>query len=233
MTIARAGLVLLAVSVSACSQGQRAETPRAVPTASADPSRPLPSPVPEIVARVNGRPITLAQIVPLAKAALGRVPPSGREGHKPAALRMGLDVYMERELLLQEALARGIKADARAVDWAYDQARRSHPDEAAWAAYLAQEGATPDSFRADLRIQHTIAALIQDEVLATPVTADEIRAAYDANPLGFAPAGAQTPPSLDSVHGEVEAAVRRAKQGQVAAALVARLRSKARIELLL
>ncbi len=233
MRIARVGLVLLAAFAAACWQGCRAETPAVTPSASADPERPLPSPVPEVVARVNGRPIALRQILPLAKAALDRVPAAERERRRPAALRMGLDVYVERELLLQEALARGIGADTRAVDWAYDQARRGHPDEAAWAAYLAREGATPQSFRAELRIQHTISALIQEELLKEPIAADEVRAAYDANPLSFAPAGAQTPPAFDAVRGEVETALRRAKQGPLAAALVARLRAKARIELLL
>ncbi len=233
MTIARAGLAVLAVSVFACTPAKRAETPPSTPAASADPARPLPSPLPQVVARVNGRPIALAQILPFAKLALDHVAAGDRERSKPEVLRKTLDSYVERELLLQEALARGIRADSRAVDWAYDQARRGQPDEAAWRAYLAKQGATPESFRAELRIQQTIVALIQEEVRSAPLAEAELRAAYDADPGAFSPPGAKTPAGFEAVRGEVETAVRQAKQGPIAAALVARLRAQARIELLL
>jgi hypothetical protein len=233
MTIARAGLALLAVSALACSQGKPSGSAPATPTPSADPARPLPSPVPEVVARVNGQPIALQQILPLAKAALDSVPTSKRDKSMPLVLRNSLDIYVERELLLQEALARGISADTRAVDWAYDQARRGHPDEAAWAAFLEKQGGTPQSFRAELRIQKTIAALLEQEVRTAPISADEVRAAYDANPLSFGPPGARTPAPFESVRDAVEKAVREAKKEEIVIALVVRLRSQARIELLL
>lgn len=232
MTTARVGLVLVAASVLACSPVKRAEAPPAA-TSPVDPARPLPSPLPAVVARVNGRPITLEQILPLAKLALERMPASERDKDRPAALRQSLDLYVERELLLQEALARGISADRHEVDWAYDQARRGHPEEAEWTAYLATQGVTPQSFRSELRIQKTVAALLLKEILTAPIGADEVRAAYDADPLRFAPKGAQSALPFEEVRGEVEKSLRLAKQGPIAAALVARLRSKARIELLL
>ncbi len=196
MTIARVGLVLLAATAFACSRGKLSETPPATPTATpnADPARPLPSPLPEVVARVNGRPIALQQILPLAKAAFGKLSRSEQEKSLPLVLRNSLDIYVERELLLQEALARGISADTSAVDWAYDQARRDHPGEAAWMAFLQKQGSTPESFRAELRVQKTIAALIEQEVRTAPIPAQDVRAAYDENPFDFGPAGARTPP---------------------------------------
>jgi hypothetical protein len=233
MTIARAGLVLLVVSAFACSQGKVSPTPQATPTPRLDPARPLPSPVPEVVARVNGRPISLQQILPLTKAALDRISTAERDKSLPLVLRNSLDIYVERELLLQEALARGITAETRAVDWAYDQARRDLPDEAAWVAFLTKQGGTPESFRAELRIQQTIAALLEQEVRATPIPADEVRAAYDATPLEFGPPGARTAAPFELVRDEVEKAVRQAKKREIVVALVVRLRSKARIELLL
>jgi hypothetical protein len=233
MTIARAGLAVLVLAALACSQGKPSGTPPATPTPNADRARPLPSPVPAVVARVNGRPIALQQILQLAKAALDSVSVSQRDKKMPLVLRNSLDIYVERELLLQEALARGISADTRAVDWAYDQARRGYPDEAAWADFLVKQGSTPQSFRAELRIQQTIAALMEQEVRSAPIPADEVRAAYDANPLSFGPPGARTPAPFESVRDEVEKAVRRAKEKEIVVALVLRLRSKARIELLL
>ncbi len=50
------------------------------------------------------------------------------------------------------------------MDWAYDQMRREHADEAAWAEFLAEQGMDPQSFRAELRAQHTVAALLDQEV---------------------------------------------------------------------
>jgi hypothetical protein len=239
MTIARVGLVLLAAIAFACSRGRLSETPPATPTPTptatpnADPARPLPSPLPEVVARVNGRPIALQQILPLAKAALGKLSRSEQEKSLPLVLRNSLDIYVERELLLQEALARGISADASAVDWAYDQARRDHPGEAAWTAFLQKQASTPESFRAELRAQKTIAALIEEEVRTAPIPAQDVRAAYDENPLDFGPPGARTPPPFESVRQDVEQALRQAGRQQIVVALVMRLRSKARIELLL
>ncbi len=182
---------------------------------------------------VNGRAITLQQILPLAKARLGQVSINKRDAQLPAVLRDSLRHYLDRELLLQEALARGISADKRVVEWNYDQARQGHPDEASWTAFLAKQGATPQSFREELRAQLTVAALIAEEVRSAPIPADEVRAAYDAHPLNFARPGAHQPPSFDSVRGEVEAALRDAKRDEIVAALIARLRGKARIELFL
>lgn len=233
MTTARAVVVLLAALAFACSPVKRAEAPPVTPTPVADLARPLPSPVPAVVARVNGRPIRIEQILPLARAALARLPAQERTKKTAETLRRSLDVYVERELLLQEALARGIDADTREVDWAYDQARRGHPEDGEWASHLAKEGMTPQSFRAELRIQRTVAALLLKEVLTAPIDAQEVRAAYDANPLAFAPTGAPSAPPFEDVRGEVEKALRQARQGPIASALVARLRAKARIELLL
>ena len=100
---------------------------------------------------------------------------------------------MDLELLGQEALARGVQADSREVDWAYDQMRREHADEAAWAEFLAGQGMDAQSVKAELRAQARVAALLAQERQASP--------------------GAEA--------------------GAVEKALVARLRAKARIELLL
>jgi hypothetical protein len=120
--------------------------------------------VPDVVARVNGQPIRIHQILPMAKAELDRVSIPQRDQKKPEVLRHALQQYVDRELLLQEALGRGIEADARAVDWAYDQLRREHADDGAWTEFLAEQGMDPQSFRAELRSQHTVAALIDQEL---------------------------------------------------------------------
>ena len=137
--------------------------------------KPLPSPVPDVVARVNGQPIRLAQLVPIAKSELKHVRPAEPDVRKAEALRRALAQYVERELLVQEAIARGVTADQRSVDWAYDQARGEHKDDAEWAKFLAGEGTDPRSFKAELRIQGTIAVLLAREAQARGLSPDDAR----------------------------------------------------------
>ena len=125
MTSTRAAAAaVFGLLLAACS-GTPAPSPSPVST---DLGRPLPSPVPEVVARVNGQPVRIGQILPIAKTELDKVPVSDRDRKKPEVLRRALQQYVDRELLLQEALARGVQADTREVDWAYDQMRREHGD---------------------------------------------------------------------------------------------------------
>ncbi len=154
---------LLVLTLAGCSRP--AGGPAASPSAAAlDPARPLPSPVPEVVARVNGQAVRIQQILPLAKAELDRLPGDQRDAKKPEVVRHALQQYVDRELLLQEALARGVQADSREVDWAYDQLRREHPNDRAWADFLARQGMDPQSLRAELRAQHTVAAMLDQEL---------------------------------------------------------------------
>lgn len=228
MTATRAAVVLLALLPAACSRGP-APAPSPSPLAL---DRPLPSPVPDVVARVNGQPIRIHQILPIAKLDLDSVSVAEREKKKPEVLRRALQKYVDRELLVQEALARGVEADSRQVDWAYDQIRHEHADESAWMEFLAGQGMDPQSFRAELRSRHTVAALLDREAESWPVPEPEAREAFEANPEAFAAPGA-APPPFEAVRGEVETAVRQSKRGEIEAALLARLRAKARIELLL
>jgi LPS sulfotransferase NodH len=124
--------------------------------------------VPDVVARVNGEPIRIQQILPIAKAELDRVSLVERDRKKPEVVRRALQQYIERELLLQEALARGVQADSRQVDWAYDQLRREHADDGAWSDFLAEQGMDPQSFRAELRQQQTVAALLEQDARQAP-----------------------------------------------------------------
>jgi LPS sulfotransferase NodH len=164
--------VAVLLACAACSPAkQPAET------ADTDISRPLPSPVPDVVARVNGQAIHLAQLVPMAKAELARLPHAEPERRKAEAVRRALQKYVERELLVQEALARGVTADTQKVDWSYDQMRREHTDDAGWALFLAGQGMDPQSFRAELRLQQTVTALLERDSQARGVSPDEARAA--------------------------------------------------------
>ncbi|HEY6547545.1 MAG TPA: hypothetical protein VI589_06555, partial [Vicinamibacteria bacterium] len=57
--VARYGALGLVLLTAACSRG-----PSPSEGASADPGRPLPSPLPDVVARVNGQAVSLKDILP-------------------------------------------------------------------------------------------------------------------------------------------------------------------------
>lgn len=185
MRAAPASLSCLLLCAAACSPAREegrapakeTNAPAASPKAGSADVRPLPSPLPDVLARVNGQAVRLAQILPIALAKLKRVPAASQDERKAQAVRQALEEYVERELLLQEALARGVSADARSVDWAYDQMRRAHPDDAEWAKYLAAEGMNPQSLKAELRVQQTVAALVEKEAAARGVSPEQARTA--------------------------------------------------------
>ncbi len=232
MTKARAVSLLLLLAGCSGTLPPDAASSAVAPSPTPDPARPLPLPLPDVVARVNGQDIRIRQILPLAKAALDKVSVAERDKRKPEVIRQALENYVNRELLLQEALGRAISANTRDVEWSYDQMRREHAGDE-WADFLTGQGMDPQSFKAELRIQHTVAALLSQELQSWPVPEEEARAAYAANALGFGGPGATQAPSFESVRAEVEAAVRRYKSDEIQAALLARLRARAKIELFL
>jgi hypothetical protein len=219
----------LALLLTGCTGSPGA--PRAAGTPTPDPNRPLPLPLPDVVARVNEREIRIRQILPLAKAALDRGSVADRDARKPAAVRQALDDYIDRELLLQEAIARGVKPENRDVDWNFDQIRGRHASEEKWAEFLADQGLDAQTFKAEVRIQVTVATLLAAEVRGFPVPESEARALYEKDPARFTTAAGGPPPTFESVRAAVEAAVRQSKAEEIRRALVARLRERARIEL--
>jgi SurA-like N-terminal domain len=234
MSSLRPAIVPLLLLLLGCSRPATSPASSASPTPGAQSfDGPLPSPVPDVVARVNGVAISLTQILPMAREALDRVPLPQRDTRKPGILRRALHEYVDRELLMQEALARGVKADTREVEWAYDQMHNDHPDEAEWTEFLAGRAMDPQSLRAELRVQYTVAALLAQETRSWPVTEAEARAVYDKDPSAFAPPGQAKPPAFEEVRGAVETKVREQHQNAIREALIARLRAKARIELYL
>jgi hypothetical protein len=159
----RATIVVLAASLpilAGCGGAEtRTEPGEASRDVAEDPGRPLPSPLPEIAARVNGEDIPFFRLLPLARAELQALPDEEQEARMPEVVRRALSTYVDRELLFQEATRRGVTADKRTLNWAYDQARAQHPED--WGRFLAEQGMDEKSFRTELRVQHTVAALLE------------------------------------------------------------------------
>ena len=182
----RGSLLLLAVLAAACAP-EAPETPPAeigpdgLPLL--DIETPLPDPLPSIAARVNGEEIETRNVIIIAEARLRRKETDDRV----FAYRRALHEVIARELLLQEALARGIAPDPARLEQVYDETRAGYRDDAAWELFLGQEGLDEALFRKELRVQHTVNALI-DQIAgrdAIEIGDTEARAFYDENPELF------------------------------------------------
>ena len=187
------------MAAGACS-GDRSVANRPPATASAPPAArtsepgappeidrvtPLPSPLPEIAARVNGQPIVLRIVRLLAEQ--GAPPGKAPRSPEPGTYRQALQQAIVRELLFQEALKRNLAADDARVEQAYNEARVRFKDDKAWTAMLAGQGLDPQAFRAELRVHQTIQKLlgqVADEA-HVQATDQEAQAFYESHPAVF------------------------------------------------
>lgn len=151
-------------------------------TGESDLSRPLPSPLPAVAARVNGQPILMLRVAALARSH----PDKGAAdtGANPTVLRQALQELMGRELLFQEALARGVSVEPQVVDRAYDELRGAPASEAEWLGTLRLEGLDAASLRQELRVQATVEALRRSLAPRRPeeVTEEEADAWAQSHP---------------------------------------------------
>lgn len=159
-------VLLLAAACQGPAPAPSGGPPARPVTGDVDGSRPLPSPLPAVAARVNGQPILTVRVAALVRSN----PEKGAAdtGANPRVLRQGLQELMARELLFQEALARGVTADPQVVDRAYDELRGAPASEGEWLQNLRLEGLDPASLRQELRVQVTVDALRRSLVARAP-----------------------------------------------------------------
>lgn len=182
---ARLRRALACVALLACVACARAPSSSAPGPATGpiDSRRPLPSPLPRIAATVDGQPILIERVALAARQAQANA--ADRSQPDPAALRGALQHLIVRELFVQEALVRGVQADARVVERAYDAERARHGSDTEWHVFLSNQGLSDDDYRAELRVQATVDELRQRvaaEIDPASFSEDELRAFYAAHP---------------------------------------------------
>jgi hypothetical protein len=230
----RAVIVALAGMLGACSRGPGNAPVQPSPTAlppgvvDVDSPRPLPSPIPAIVAKVNGEPVYSGGVHSLARNALAGAPDAG--ARRPRVYRQALNQMIIRELLFQESQRRKITVSSKEIDAAYDGYRLKYRDEAAWKKMLGEVGMDEDSFRADLRVQHFVDALVRSEAekAAASITEAELRSAFDSIPVANEAAGSR--PNFDEMKPQIQERLVRQRAQEALQALVNSLRAKAKIE---
>lgn len=186
--------MLLLMAFAGCRSDERTPLPdarsvSAAPAPEASPpidrTTPLPSPLPAVAARVNGQSVLTRNVRISAEQALARGVVTPEE--RAFAYRQAAQNLVDRELLFQEATRRGLAPDAKALEEAANQARVGYKDDEAWRAFLAQQGMDEQAFRTELRVQHTVQALMLEVARGVPDQIPEAdqRAFYGANPQLF------------------------------------------------
>ena len=194
----RFAAVVVLVSIAGCARGPSpspSPSPSAAPTPASSPSvaagpaaeadRPLPQPLPDVAARVNGHAISTKTISALVEPGLqsGNIPAEKR----PAAYRQALDQLVSRELITQEAQARKIAPDETAITRDYKQARGQFKSDQDWARFLSGSGFDEAGFRTELRTRNVVDAVVKQEASRLPVVVSDAdaKAFYDQNPALF------------------------------------------------
>ncbi len=131
--------------------------------------------LPEVVARVNGQPITADRLAPLVDARLkkyGRFGSQQAAAEKPLAIRLrALDQLIEGELIYQEAQKHPVENAETRIAEEY-ASMRERP--------LGKQGRSEQELRELARRQVYIAEFLKAKGMAAPeVPEDEIRALYE------------------------------------------------------
>lgn len=190
--------LVVAIALAACSRGTPAAASSGSPAASADtlaqatppaadaPAKPVPAQLPEVVARVNGQPISggdLQQAVGELEARAGQSVPAEQ---RDRIVRGVLDQLISYRLLAQESAARKVAVPDADVDARIAQIRSQFPSEQVFTQTLAQRQLTLESLRADVREGMQIDKMIDAEVgPRTAVSAEQVNDFYTKNPSEF------------------------------------------------
>jgi foldase protein PrsA len=159
-----------ALSVTACRKGEEpavaaAAQPPAADDAPAAPPKPMPAELPEVLARVNGEPVTKTNFDLLVKnmeLGGGPIPAERRD----EILRTSLDRLITYTVLTQEAKKRSVEPSDSEVEARLDEMRQQFPDPAAFEKALADRGMTVERLKADARPDLAISKMMDARIRA-------------------------------------------------------------------
>ena len=222
-------LLALPLIAAGCGRSEQPEFPaarasahRAMPELPPDMDRtsPLPDPLPDVAAMVNGSAIATSQVRAAAEKRLAAL---GAGEDRKIAYRTTMHQYITRQLLYQEAERRGLLPDDEALAKAEVAERERHGDAAALAAWLEGEGIADEGLRAELRIRLAVVALAAAMTADAKVSDQEAREHHRQYPKEF-------PGKFEDVAEKVKAHLTPQKEQQVVEGLITRLRKEATIE---
>lgn len=187
--------VFCLVVAAACQRSGPEETAKpaveSAPQATAtpelpEPLKPVPAELPEMVARVNGEPVTRED---LEEAVRGYQANSGTEvrpDNRTEIYRGVLDELIAFRLLGAELKTRGIEVDREELDAAMKDLRGRFPNEAAYRRALAEQKLTADQLRERTKQTLLINRLLEQEVGSElDVAPSDVAKFYEENPDRF------------------------------------------------
>ena len=179
-------LVLLC-SAAACKKNPAEQTAAAQTPAAAEPKappKPMPAELPDVVARVNGQPVTKIDFDRLVKnieAGRGPIPAEKRD----EVLRAVLDQLITYSVLKQEAASRKLDVSDADVDAQVAEMQKRFPTEAEFSKALAARNTTVAQLKADAKIDMAINKMMEAEVTGVAATDADAQDFYAKNPDKF------------------------------------------------
>ncbi len=148
--------------------------------------KPIPAEIPEVVARINGMPLTRAEFeraIRNVEMRAGRgVPPEQRD----QVLRGILDELIAFKLVLTEAQVRSIAVTDQDVDARVGEIKKQFPSEAEFLQALKQRQLTLDQLKSETRTELIVNRTLEAEVAPKVVVGQpELDAYYKENPDKF------------------------------------------------
>ena len=182
-------LVVLLVLACACNRSGSttlADAASAATPAVAEPPKPVPAVLPDVLARVNGENITKAEfeeaIGALEQRNQAPVPPDQRD----AVYRGVLDQLVGLKLLSQEVAAKKVVVPDADVDAQMAQIRQQFPSEDVFNQALKAQNKTLEIVKADARRSIAITKMLEAAIEAkVAVSPEQAKKFYDENPDQF------------------------------------------------
>ena len=160
------------------------QTAQIPPVAEPSPPKPLPAQLPDVLARVNGEPVTKSdfdRLILNIEANNGPIPPARRD----EILRGMLDQLITYTAMSQQAKQENIVASEAEIDGRVKQMQGGVSDDEFQKGLDARK-MSKEQLRSDARVQLTIEKLLEAHVAESASTTEaEARAFYDQNPDKF------------------------------------------------
>jgi peptidyl-prolyl cis-trans isomerase C len=181
-------LLIGVLVVAACSKtpAQATEAAAQGAGATAEPPKPVPAQLPDVLARVNGENVTKAEFEEYVQNLEGRAGGPVPAEQRDQVYRGVLDQIVGYKLLLQESKARKVAVPDADVEARIGEIRKQFPSEDVFMQMLIQRKMTLDEIRNDARQDMAIAKLIEAEIAAkVAVTPEQVTDFYAKNPDQF------------------------------------------------
>lgn len=144
------------------------------------------SPASPVVARVNGTPITSADLDREAERILRREVTASSTGREQEARRRALDIVIDQELLWQESQREGITVREQDVIRELAVLRKSVASPDALEKALREMEVSPDTVRHEVERRLTVMALLERRLgNGAQISEEEVRRYYDRHPAQF------------------------------------------------